>query len=771
MKRIFFFTLILICIFVLPIYAQYPALKKYPNYIKTDTVVTADITPPLPAGSFIATIIDTSGINIKASGFAELDTFMIRYSTVDYPSLRSEGTLIIANTDSALINNDNFTLNLTSNVIYYLTMWVGDSLNNFVFSNRDTCRFYYDITPPIAASSFVLTSPDSGHCTIISSGVPADMDSFRINFTTSTYPATRTTGTLLLAGNLASQFNNDNIAVDLIGNTQYYGCLWLADATGNWILFANANKDTFMTQPDITPPITASTFTLTASDSTGVTVTSSGIPADADSFRITFQASSYPGSRTTGVLLIGSKSFATINNDLIAVDLINSTTYYGRLWLRDNQNNWILAASANSDTFTTPAPNFDPPIPALEFTLSASDTTHVTVVSSGIPANADSFRINFSLSDYPASRTAGTLLIGGKNFSTINNDIIAANLTDGEIYYGKFWTRTVWDSWIAYANANSDTFKVADVTPPAQVSSITATENDTDSVNVVINYGSAEHDSIRAQWSHATITSRTNGTNFYAGHVATTTLRFKHNVTAYDTLYIKIYLADKHGVWNTGTQTSLNILDHWPPLAGTLDYDIFVPDYDDSSYVTNSVSTDLALFEMAAGTRDAASKQIYQSNLYTVDVPQDTLLNLSGKVSYVGNDTIFLFAYWWDTFDNHSPVAYDSIFPTPTQYLVNFIIDTSHAVLDSLIFGIGSTANPGEMNWDMRIGINDTLAGSFGDTLKVDIPDTLITQYEIAHVRSLIRFTTGLSEDTSDAVQYPGIYTGGTITFYGRTKN
>jgi len=65
--------------------------------------------------------------------------------------------------------------------------------------------------------------------------------------------------------------------------------------------------------------------------------------------------------------------------------------------------------------------------------------------------------------------------------------------------------------------------------------------------------------------------------------------------------------------------------------------------------------------------------------------------------------------------------------------------EPSHSEIDSILIGIGDTNVVALMNWSMHINDSDTLVVA-DDTLKIDIPDTLITQYsttDTAYVAAL----------------------------------
>lgn len=212
---------------------------------------TGDVTPPVAAAVFTATASDSSGITIVATGFAEWDTCIIRYAAGDYPTAIDDGESVTATNDSATIDDDTFVLDLNENTTYYVRMFLGDSLNNWIAAgdaNSDTLTTpMHELIPPLPAGAFAATASDSTGITIAASGFPEAPDSIRIQYATTAYPTTRTAGTNLYAGHDTSAINDDLIAADLVCNTTYYVNMWQMDDLFNWQIADSANEDTATT--------------------------------------------------------------------------------------------------------------------------------------------------------------------------------------------------------------------------------------------------------------------------------------------------------------------------------------------------------------------------------------------------------------------------------------------------------------------------------------------------------------------------------------------
>ena len=124
MKRIFFFTLILICIFVLPIYAQFPAVKKFPNFL---TQVSQVPTIPDTAVTFqIAAVVDSSRIKITISHFdTNTVSFSGYYQKVSYPA-RLEGFnlgVFTAADTSTFASGRSFSVNDSTGATIYVAFY------------------------------------------------------------------------------------------------------------------------------------------------------------------------------------------------------------------------------------------------------------------------------------------------------------------------------------------------------------------------------------------------------------------------------------------------------------------------------------------------------------------------------------------------------------------------------------------------------------------------------------------------------------------------
>jgi len=138
-------------------------------------------------------------------------------------------------------------------------------------------------------------------------------------------------------------------------------------------------------------------------------------------------------------------------------------------------------------------------------------------------------------------------------------------------------TTFVSGQYLDYTNWNGyDTFEnladAADTTPPVNATSVAVDTNGTDSIDVTIVFGGqSDIDSIRVQSNTSSITSRTNGTNRYAGSDTSVanSITFAHGLSAVATEYVKVYLADSLNNWNTGTEGNKAVPDMFAPTLLT----------------------------------------------------------------------------------------------------------------------------------------------------------------------------------------------------------
>ena len=111
-----------------------------------------------------------------------------------------------------------------------------------------------DVTPPVAANSFIATAVDSSAINIKLTQIPEWYRGVG-RYQVSSYPTSTTDGISLFDTQDSTTVNNDNFTVNLICNTTYYVTAFLLDSFGNCITYANANKDTLKTSACYSAPI------------------------------------------------------------------------------------------------------------------------------------------------------------------------------------------------------------------------------------------------------------------------------------------------------------------------------------------------------------------------------------------------------------------------------------------------------------------------------------------------------------------------------------
>lgn len=136
--------------------------------------------------------------------------------------------------------------------------------------------------------------------------------------------------------------------------------------------------------------------------------------------------------------------------------------------------------------------------------------------------------------------------------------------------------------------------------------------------------------------------------------------------------------------------------------------------------------------------------------------------SVSGVLYVTGDKTIPLRASWGDEAENYSGYAYDTIFPTgtPNIYTLSSSFINDRTLIGDIKFFVNDSSVLASSDSTYIIHAADSLTGH-GDSILVDIPDTLLTQFDTTHMTTRIQYS-GLWQDTTSAwVTYPASAGGG----------
>lgn len=223
----------------------------------------------------------------------------------------------------------------------------------------------------------------------------------------------------------------------------------------------------------------------------------------------------------------------------------------------------------------------------------------------------------------------------------------------------------------------------SDTTPPINATSVTIDTNGTDSIDVVIVFGGqTDISSIRVQSDTSSITSRTQGTNRYAGSDTSVanSITFAHGFTDTDLIYVRVYLSDASGNWNTGTEENYRIPDMTSPNAGTL-----IATYDststfnaiiDSLTYGDSTDVDGGILEMKISSGDWFTLEQYGDTTITKDT-----LSLWAHYYNIKDDSLFFRWRVYDEVPNYSAYALDTIPKAANYVTADFTTDSTFTAL------------------------------------------------------------------------------------------
>jgi hypothetical protein len=248
----------------------------------------------------------TDSLQMLISTFdADADSFRVNYAYGNYPTSRTDGTLLFAFgiADTADYNDTTFLWTDLVDEIVYWRMWTGENDVWTTSPNQDTCfKCTKAIAPPDTLEvSFSAQPHDIGTAIVTTVGYDTRVDSIRLNYIEGIAPpATRETGTIVLASSDTNAFKDLQVIIPVSADSTYYGFgLWCR--YGDYWTFV-PNEDSVVLNT-IEPINTFTTSRKIGPANDSIKLETLGYDVEGDTVRINWRYDSIPTSITDGTLL------------------------------------------------------------------------------------------------------------------------------------------------------------------------------------------------------------------------------------------------------------------------------------------------------------------------------------------------------------------------------------------------------------------------------------------------------------------------------------
>ena len=296
--------------------SQYPALRA------------GDVTPPAAPTGFSA-VATTTTVTLNWTNPVDVDfaSTTIRRSTSAYPSNMLSGTAVTSVSSPTATYSDTGLADAT----YYYSIFAIDTNGNSSLAATASARV--DTTPPAAPTGFSATP--TGSTVVLNWTNPTDSDfaSITIRRSTTGYPTTSGSDTLVTSGISTTSYSDTSLADGV-----YYYSIFALDDTGNISTAAHATT----TVDTVTPVLTVTT----------------AIPSYTnDSTPNYVFNSTKAGTITYGGSCASATTVATIGSNTITLNTLADGTYSNcTITVTDNSSNVSVPLSITAFTVDTIAP-------------------------------------------------------------------------------------------------------------------------------------------------------------------------------------------------------------------------------------------------------------------------------------------------------------------------------------------------------------------------------------------------------------------------------
>lgn len=479
------------------------------------TTSPPDSVPPVISGISVTSITGTSATVSWTTN--ENATTWTDYGLVAGPPY--------ASTDGAAIplvtaHSVNLT-GLTSATTYHYRVRSADAASNDAVST-DATFTTLDITPPVI-SSVQSSGITSSAATV--TWTTNESSNSRVDYgTTVTYGSNTASGAMVTSHSV-------NLT-GLLPDTTYHYKVTSADAAGNSAATSDFTFKTLIPPPPVISNITVTNITQIAA-------------------RINWDTTTNTDSRVNYGLTVAYGSNATGNSNATAhlvglSGLTKGTTYHFRVRSTDA---WGQEAVSTTDlTFSTLA-DTTPPANVSGFTAVAGDAQVQLNWTNPPDADFSGTKVMRKTGSYPTGPTDGTMVYTGTGTGYLDT-----NVSNGILYY---YAAFAFDDVPNYATgslASATPMGVADITPPGNVTGLTAVAGDATVTLAWTNPTDPDFQGVRIlRKTSGAPTGPTDGTIIYEG---TNTGRVDAGLTNGTTYYYALYTFDAIPNWSSGVQTT-----------------------------------------------------------------------------------------------------------------------------------------------------------------------------------------------------------------------
>ncbi len=336
-------------------YAGYAYNQAYISIsAQLDSATPADVTPPAKALYFSAQSGDGRiALSWTYPSDDDLAGVLVRYSTVNYPSLPTDGSPVENGSGGVFLGdpgNDTLFVHggLTNGVTYLYSAFSFDAIPNYSDAVYTGGTPGIDDTPPGEVRSFVAVASDS---TVTLSWLnPSEVDFVYtvLRYSTSAYPNTPGEGLAVENGN-SGVFPAAPASADTFmhtglenGVTHYYAAF-----TADTLLNYSNGAAVFALPRDETPPGPVTALTASAGDARVTLKWTNPDDADLAGVRIVYSTTSYPTGPMDGEVANPAGTPAPVDS-FVHAGLANGTTYYYSVFATDAAPNYSARANASA---------------------------------------------------------------------------------------------------------------------------------------------------------------------------------------------------------------------------------------------------------------------------------------------------------------------------------------------------------------------------------------------------------------------------------------
>ncbi|MBU1046500.1 fibronectin type III domain-containing protein [Patescibacteria group bacterium] len=499
---------------------EVPNTSALSNVPSLSTTALADTTPPSAVSNLATSGATTSSINLTWTAPGDDGTsgtatnYDIRYSTATI----TEGNWASATqatgepTPSVAGTSESMTVSgLSPSTLYYFAMKTSDEVpNTSTISNVPnlSTTALADTTPPAAVTNLSLSSPSNSAITVNwtapgDDGTSGTATTYDLRYSTSLITegnwssATQVTGepTPSIAGSSESK-----IVTGLSPSTLYYFALKTSDEVPNTSALSNVPSLSTTATPDTTPPSAISNLSLSGATNNSINLSwtapgDDGTTGTASVYDVRYSTSIINDSNWASATQATGEptpSVAGTSESMTVSGLSPSTLYYFAIKTSDEVPNTSALSNVPSLS-TTALADTTPPSAVSNLATSGATTSSINLTwtapgDDGTSGTATTYDIRYSTATITDGNWSSTTLVTGEPTPSIagsSESMTVTGLSAGTLYYFAIKTSDEVPNTSALSNVPSlSTSSAADVTPPAAVSDLTASNPGLNSIDL-----------------------------------------------------------------------------------------------------------------------------------------------------------------------------------------------------------------------------------------------------------------------------------------------